>query len=388
MKKLILILGGLVLFGCTPTVKKVALYRNKPDVVFVKKGSFYFSEEEKRFIRKESRRLGMRIPDSREIRKYMNLFLRNKKSLEIALRRANLYAPYIKPMLRKHGLPEELALLPLIESGFNPFAVSRSGAGGLWQLMPQTAKRYGLKIDSYVDERFDLYKSTEAAAKYLRYLYRMFGSWELVLAAYNCGEGCVKRRTGGVDFWRSKWALPDQTRKYVPMFFAALLIAESPDKYGLRVELENLRINRRYVRSRIKVSKFVKVASLKESTFRDLNPHIRGSYIPSGVYVYVPASSSHKTQRKVLVVKRENGRKLELKSTSVSQPAKSKVKKVVKERKIVRRERKAHVKSIVLKEESVRQRSDGRVIIRFSGEPFGSTKVLRLENGAIVYIKD
>ncbi len=291
MLKLIILLGGLFLFGCTPTVKKVALFKGKREVILVKKGSFFFSEEDRVFLREESRRLGIPIPDRKEIERYMRAYLSNRKSLETALRRANLYAPYIKPILREYGLPEELSLLPLIESGFNPFAISKSGAAGIWQLMPFTAKRYGLRVDKEVDERFDLIKSTHAAAQYLRYLYDKFGRWELVLAAYNCGEGCVERRTGGVDFWRSKWALPKQTRKYVPMFFASLLIARSPEKYGLNVDLENLELERKYVKRRERVKDFVLKAKLGESTFRDMNPHIRGDTIPAGTYVYIPKKS-------------------------------------------------------------------------------------------------
>lgn len=412
MIKILLVLGGLFIFGCTPTVKKVAIYKNKPDVVVVKKGHFYFSEEDRKLIRRESKKLGMRIPDSEEIRKHLRLFLRDKRSLETALRRANLYAPYIKPILRKYGLPEELALLPLIESGFNPFAVSRSGAGGLWQLMPQTAKRYGLRVGGSVDERFDLYRSTEAAARYLKDLYRMFGNWELVLAAYNCGEGCVRRRTGGADFWKSKWALPDQTRKYVPMFFAALLIAYSPERYGLNVELENLRIGKRYVSKGVGVREFVRTVSLKESTFRDLNPHIRGDYIPSGVFVYVPEREKPKTasvRKKGTKIARRlentHTRTGSIKKTH-SERTNLKTKKVPKrESKVAKANRKIEVKPVrktpikvargkvseqrELKEvHEIRRREGSRIIIKVSGNPLKGTKVLRLENGAVVYIKD
>jgi len=166
-----LLAGALLLIlACTPTVKDVTLKRG--EVVVVKRGQFLFTEEERRFIRREARKLGMEIPNRREIAEHLRMFLRNRKSLETALRRANLYIPYIKPILEEYNLPEELALLPLIESGFNPFAVSRSGAGGIWQLMPSTARRYGLRVERDIDERFDLLRSTRAAARYLRDLYR------------------------------------------------------------------------------------------------------------------------------------------------------------------------------------------------------------------------
>ncbi|MGB9873442.1 MAG: lytic transglycosylase domain-containing protein, partial [Hydrogenobacter sp.] len=114
-------------------------------------------------------------------------------------------------------------------------AVSRSGAAGLWQFISSTARRYGLRVDDQVDERFDVIKSTEAAVRYLKDLYNMFGSWELALAAYNCGENCVKSRTAGVDFWITKDMLPLETRNYVPAFFAVLLLVRDPVKYGISV---------------------------------------------------------------------------------------------------------------------------------------------------------
>ena len=292
MRLIALLLGGIILFGCTPTVKKVAFHRSKEGVVVVKRGSLSLSSEERSFISKEAEKFGIDIPERKEIEKFLRLYLRDRRSLRIALKRANLYAPYIKPILKEYGLPEELALLPLVESGFNPFAVSPSGAAGIWQLMPQTARRFGLRVDKNVDERFDLIKSTHAAARYLKELHERFGSWELVLAAYNCGEGCVQRRTGSGDFWKTKWALPEQTRKYVPMFFATLLIARSPEKYGLKVDVNNLFVDRKVADRRYTVKEFVRKAGLRESTFRDLNPHIRGRFIPAGVYVYVPKATS------------------------------------------------------------------------------------------------
>lgn len=315
-KTLLLMTAFIFLCACTPKVREVSLKRG--DVIVVKKGQFFFTEEEREFIKEEARKLGIEIPDRREIREQLERFLRDRRSLEIALRRANLYIPYIKPVLRSYGLPEELALLPLVESGFNPFAVSRSGAGGIWQLMPFTARKYGLRVSREIDERFDLLKSTHAAARYLRDLYRMFGNWELALAAYNCGEGCVKRRTGGSDFWRKKRFLPEQTRKYVPRFFAALLIARSPHRYGLRVRVDTLRIERRVVSKRKSLRKLISEFGLRESTFRDMNPHLRGSHVPPGSYVYLPRrepspkpSSAEKGDTQVIVL--DNGAVLYIK---------------------------------------------------------------------------
>jgi membrane-bound lytic murein transglycosylase D len=125
----------------------------------------------------------------------------------------------------------------MIESGFNPVAVSRAGAAGLWQFMASTARRYGLRVDQWVDERFDPEKSTFAAASYLRDLYRQFGSWQLAQAAYNAGELSVTRAiqaTGTSDFWalsRSRF-LPRETKEFVPQIAAATLIGRNPFEYG------------------------------------------------------------------------------------------------------------------------------------------------------------
>jgi len=151
--------------------------------------------------------------------------------------RSGRYLGMIREVLRSRGLPEELAYTAMIESGFNPVAVSRMGAKGLWQFMAATARRYGLRVDQWIDERLDPEKSTVAAAAYLSDLYNMFGSWELAKAAYNAGEFKVIRAiraTGSSDFWtlaKTKH-LKRETKDFVPAIHAATLIARDPDRYG------------------------------------------------------------------------------------------------------------------------------------------------------------
>jgi len=146
----------------------------------------------------------------------------------------------IRGVLRKHGLPEDLAYTAMIESGYNPLAVSRVGAKGMWQFMPGTARRYGLRVDHWVDERLDPEKSTAAAAAYLRDLHHMFGSWMLAQAAYNAGEVTVLRAiraTGSNDFWtlaRSRH-LRRETKDFVPQIQAATFIGRDLAKYGFDV---------------------------------------------------------------------------------------------------------------------------------------------------------
>ncbi|RLJ71075.1 membrane-bound lytic murein transglycosylase D [Hydrogenivirga caldilitoris] len=411
MKKLLLLVGTFFLAGCTPTVKEVALYKGKKDIVIVKEGKFLFAEEEDRFINQEAQKLGINFPNRKEVQEHLIYFLRDKRSLEIALKRANLYIPYIKPILEEYGLPEELALLPFIESGFNPFALSRSGAGGIWQLMPFTAKRYGLRVDGKVDERFDLVKSTRAAAQYLKDLHELFGNWELVLAAYNCGEGCVSRRTKGVDFWRSKWALPEQTRKYVPMFFAALLIAKSPHKYGINVDLDSLNIQKKVVDKPEKVRSFVEKLSIKESTFKDLNPHIKGSYIPAGTYVYLPEKVDIKlasaplitdVPQRVFSKPLPESRRTETKppervkeESKETKPRPVKVAKVITPKPVVEVKTKPTLKGKVNRAKKGKthkkppERGSERIVIKGVGEDFNvKTKMITLSNGAVLYIKE
>jgi membrane-bound lytic murein transglycosylase D len=154
--------------------------------------------------------------------------------------RSGRYLNMIRDVLRRHDMPEELAFVAMIESGFNPLAVSRAGAKGMWQFMADTARRYGLRVDHWVDERLDPEKSTVAAVAYLRDLYVMFGSWHLAQAAYNAGEMKIVRAIRGVgssDFWalaRSAF-LKTETKEFVPQIQAATLIGKEPERYGFEV---------------------------------------------------------------------------------------------------------------------------------------------------------
>lgn len=153
--------------------------------------------------------------------------------------RARKYEPTIREILRRNGLPEDLVYLAMIESGFNMKACSRARAMGPWQFMDETGREYGLRVDYWVDERYDLEKSTVAAARYLKKLFDRFGCWYLVAASYNGGENKVGKAIddrGTRDFWklRKYEVLPRETREYVPELIAAALIAKSPSRYGFR----------------------------------------------------------------------------------------------------------------------------------------------------------
>jgi membrane-bound lytic murein transglycosylase D len=157
------------------------------------------------------------------------------------LARKPQYEAMIREKLRSRGMPQDLLYLAMIESGFNPQAHSAYGAAGIWQLVPDTARRYGLRVDDTVDERHDPEKSTDAALAYLAKLYDHFKSWYLAIAAYNAGENRVARvmvdETGNdsgtdADYYRIREHLPAETRDFVPVMIAAARIGKEPERYG------------------------------------------------------------------------------------------------------------------------------------------------------------
>ncbi len=179
------------------------------------------------------------VENNHHVRQFVDQFQTGYRRavVEKWLTRSGQYLPMILDVFRQKGLPDELVFTAMIESGFNPVAVSRAGAKGLWQFMAPTARRYGLRIDEWLDERLDPEKSTMAAARHLLDLYAVFGSWNLVQAAYNAGEMRVLqaiRAMGTSDFWtlRSGQVLPDETKNFIPAIQAATLIAREPERYG------------------------------------------------------------------------------------------------------------------------------------------------------------
>lgn len=182
------------------------------------------------------------IPTNDKVLRYVELFQgRLREFLTDGLSRGVQYLPMIQATFRAEGLPLDLAYIPLIESAFKPSALSRAKARGVWQFMRGTALENGLKADWYLDERADAVKATQAAAKYLKTLHRMFEDWHLAMASYNGGPGRVKRaltRSRKNDFWQLTATiryLPRETREYVPMILAAVIIAKNPAQYGFNI---------------------------------------------------------------------------------------------------------------------------------------------------------
>jgi len=180
-----------------------------------------------------------------EVLSFLNFFQtpRGKAIVETGLRRSGRYREMISRVLKEEGVPQDLIYLAQAESAFQPLALSRAGARGIWQFVPWRGNEYGLKRSWWVDERQDPEKATRAAAQHLRDLYGLFGDWYLAMAAYNCGPGNVQKgveRTGYADFWElyRRNVLPRETKNYVPIIVALTLIAKDAAHYGIRTELE------------------------------------------------------------------------------------------------------------------------------------------------------
>lgn len=221
-------------------------------------------------------------------RAFINMYTITKRDLvPYILALSDYYFPIFEAELDKQGMPLELRFVPVIESALKPRAVSRAGAVGLWQFMYPTAKMNGLTITSYVDERKDPLKSTEAACKYLGDLYGMFGDWQLAIAAYNCGPGNVRkaiRRSGGkTNFWEIYNYLPRETRGYVPAFIAAAYFFSYYEEHNIAIEKIELPRAKDTVmlNSYVHFSDISKQMDIDIELLRELNPQYRVDVIPA-----------------------------------------------------------------------------------------------------------
>ncbi|MBI2528168.1 MAG: transglycosylase SLT domain-containing protein [Candidatus Rokubacteria bacterium] len=204
------------------------------------------------------------------------------------LSRSGRYLEMIREIFTQRGLPEDLAFTAMIESGFDPVAVSRAGARGLWQFMAPTARRYGLRVDRWVDERLDPEKSTRAAADHLKDLFASFGSWHLVQAAYNAGEMRVSRAVQKLrtsDFWQLSRTplLAEETKSFVAAIQAAALIAREPDRYGFSVTPEDpLRYEVIHVPPLMPLNRLAGMSQIAGGDLKRLNSELRRAETPPG----------------------------------------------------------------------------------------------------------
>ena len=210
-----------------------------------------------------------------------------KRSTETLINRSQYYFPMFEEVLDKHNLPLEIKYLAVVESALKPRAKSRVGATGLWQFMFATGKQYGLEVSSYVDERCDPLRSTNAAAKYLASLYKTFGDWDLALAAYNSGPGNVTkaiRRSGGYqNYWNIRPFLPSETAGYLPAFLATFYLFEYADAHGFQLEKNQLPIiatDTVHIKQMISLDQVAELTDTKIETLQHLNPSYKLDIIP------------------------------------------------------------------------------------------------------------
>ena len=213
----------------------------------------------------------------------MELFQgRLREFLAGGLQRGSKYLPMVQSVFRAEGVPLDLAYVPLIESAFKPTALSRASARGMWQFMRGTAGDFGLKQDWYIDERADPEKATRAAARYFKQLYGMFSDWHLAMASYNGGPGRVQRamKSAGVgDFWElteNNRYLPRETREYVPMILAAMIIAKNPTQYGFDApSVETLAYDKVEVNTAVDLRRVAEWTGASIDEIQALNPELR-----------------------------------------------------------------------------------------------------------------
>jgi membrane-bound lytic murein transglycosylase D len=223
-----------------------------------------------------------------KVKRFIELYsVQRQRSSSVILGLAQYYYPWMKAIFDKYDLPEELVYITIIESALNPTAVSPAGATGIWQFMYGTGKLYGLEVTSYVDDRRDPYKATEAAARHFRDLYNIFGDWGLAISAYNCGAGNVRKaiqRSGGkTDFWSVCKYLPRETQNYFPAFIGAMYMMTYHNLYGIQPaqisipsDVDTIMIN--------KETHFMQIANVLGVSYdeiKSLNPQYKKDIIPA-----------------------------------------------------------------------------------------------------------
>lgn len=246
-----------------------------------------------RRLKRLSETSAIEMPFNDKVKAHIELYVTRKRQVASnILGLAPYYFPLFEEVLDREGLPMELKYMPVIESALKPRAFSRAGASGLWQFVYYTGKQYGLQVNSFVDERRDPRKATEAAVKFLKDLYAMYGDWYLVIAAYNCGPGNVNkaiRRSGGKkDYWAIYYRLPRETRGYVPAFIAAnyfMNYAPEHNIYPVNPDLPVF-VDTLQIHETMHLAQVSEVLKVPLDLIRALNPEYRRDIIPGGTNSY------------------------------------------------------------------------------------------------------
>lgn len=234
------------------------------------------------------------------IQQYINYYRgRGRGTMEVGLYRSGMFMTMARRIFREEGIPENVAWLGQVESAWKPVAMSHMAASGLWQFIPGTGARYGLRRTAYVDERNSLEEATRASARYLKFLFNRYNNWELAMAGYNCGEGNVDRairRAGVANFWAAYPYLPRETRNYVPNILATILVANNPGAYGFGHvrPAPALRYDRIRVPASTSLNIIAQAADTTAQYIRYLNPHLRTNMTPPEPYIInVPAGKAN-----------------------------------------------------------------------------------------------
>lgn len=222
------------------------------------------------------------------VRNFIQMYTERKRNqVEMMLGLSDYYFPIFEEMLDKYELPQELKYLPIIESALNPVARSRAGANGIWQFMYGTGKQLNLEISSFVDERRDPVKSSDAAARYLKQLYDIYNDWHLAIAAYNCGPGnvnrAIKRSGGKTNYWEIYYRLPRETRGYVPAFIAAAYVMNFYQEHNLTPLVPDMPVlvDTIMVNNYLHFDQIEATLNIKKEEIQALNPMYRRNVIPA-----------------------------------------------------------------------------------------------------------
>lgn len=258
--------------------------------------SVYFSSnvsDEVMKSRLESMNSYITLPYNEKVRNYMVLYSEKMPTkMGNILGLCQYYMPIFEETFSKYNLPDELKYVAIIESALNPVAVSRAGAKGMWQFMTKTAKSYGLEINSYVDERLDPFKASDAAARYLEDSYKLFGDWNLAISSYNCGPGNVNkaiRRGGGRDFWKVYDYLPRETRGYVPAFVGAMYAIRYSKEYGLTPSNVHMpvQVDTFEIRKNLHFQQVSDLVGISVEELENLNPQYIKDIVPGNSKPYI-----------------------------------------------------------------------------------------------------
>jgi membrane-bound lytic murein transglycosylase D len=228
------------------------------------------------------------MPYNTKVKNFINYYTaKDRRFIRLMLERKHLYFPIYEEALRRHGLPDELKYLSMVESSLNPRAMSPVKAAGLWQFMSVTGRYYDLRQDAYIDERLDPYKATDAACRYLKELHDMFGDWHLALAAYNCGPGNVRkaiRHAGNKKtFWQIYNFLPAETRAYVPKFIALNYVMNYAEAYNITIDspLKLVPADTILVSQYVNMSLLARQLDIPVEDLKELNPQYKRNFVPA-----------------------------------------------------------------------------------------------------------